>query len=368
MYIDKMFEELKAKMVHELQQVTLSNFNRYEEWAKPHYRIIEQLVELSKMSYEGGSVEADVVLEPTEVLAPEAIVVEPVEVVDTYPVGHVFTFLKKAFGGVIEELKYPIPEELVRKLSMENENKVEVTGIKGQFQDGSPIYEFRIVDRKNVPNPSLAEIKMGIVEEISGRLVVTSTNNGAIFVNESPACLYINEKDAQRFKISKDDIIDGRFYTNNITNSFRATYKYNTDEIEQTTSVESKRLTYRQNNATESESGFSMIDRLDKTPFLNKKILLVGLEGRMNDFKDSLNGVEEIQLTHLTGDEHKQRIRSQILKSDYVIISTQENSHDASKYVAKVCNEFFVPCKSTSADGLFGVLMDVKELIDQQAA
>lgn len=148
MYIDKMFEELKAKMVHELQQVTLSNFNRYEEWAKPHHRIIEQLVELSKMSYEGGGVGLDVVLEPTEVLAPEAIVVEPVEMVDTYPVGHVFTFLKKAFGGVIEELKYPIPEELVRKLSMENENKIEVTGIKGQFQDGSPIYEFSIVDRK----------------------------------------------------------------------------------------------------------------------------------------------------------------------------------------------------------------------------
>lgn len=153
---------------------------------------------------------------------------------------------------------------------------------------------------------------MGIVEEIGSRLVVTSTNSGAIFVNESPACLYINEKDANRFKISKGDVIDGRFYTNNITNSFRATYKYDTEEIEQTASIESKRLVHRQNNATESELGFSMIDRLDKNLFWTK-ILLVGLEGRMNNFKDSLDGVEEIQLTHLTGDEHKQKFALRFL-------------------------------------------------------
>lgn len=368
MYIDKVFEELKEKMVLELKSVTLNNFDRYQEWLKPHHKIIEQLVELRNLNYHSEEVVTDIVLDPAAVLAPEAVIIEPEVVEDTYPIGHTFTFLKKAFGGVIDGMNYPIPEELVRVLSLENENKIEITGIKGHFSDGSPIYEFDIIDRTNNPNPDLAEIKQGIVQEIAGRLVVTDTTAGTIRVNDVPASLFISDKDANRFKITKGDIIDGRFYTNNVTNSFRATYKYKTDEIEKQTSIESKRLLHRQNNVVESESGFSMIDRLDKTPFLGKKMLLVGLGSRENDFKSSLDKTEEIQLTHLSGDEHKQRIRAQILKADYVVIPTQENSHDTSKYVASICNEYHIPCTSTKADGLFGVLMDLKELIEKQAA
>lgn len=369
MYLDKVFEELKAKMVKELEAVTLQDFGKYHEWATPHYRLIEQLAELKNLEFgKEAEPEDSSVVEEDKVKEPLAVLANPEPIVDTYPIGHTFKFLKKAFGGVIDKMNYPIPEELVRAMHLENENKIMITGIKGTFGDGSPIYEFDVVDRTNVPNPSLAEIKQGIVDEIAGRLVVTETTSGSIKVNDEPASLFINDKDANRFRIKKGDIVDGRFYINNIVGSFRATYKYNTDDVEKTTSIEARKLQHRQHNQVDSESGLSMIDRLDKTPFLNKSLLLVGLGSRINDFKQSLDKQEEIDLVHLSGDEHKARIRAQILKADFVFISTFENSHDTSKYVATICNEYDIPFTSTSGDGLFSVLRDAKELIEQQVA
>ncbi|PFH91387.1 hypothetical protein [Bacillus sp. AFS088145] len=59
-------------------------------------------------------------------------------------------------------------------------------------------------------------------------------------------------------------------------------------------------------------STISMMDRLDKTPFLGKKILLIGLEGRINDFRQLLDKGREIDFTHLSGDEQKQFIKHEI--------------------------------------------------------
>ncbi|MES9681671.1 DUF2325 domain-containing protein [Gottfriedia acidiceleris] len=364
MYLNRVFEEIKTAMIKELPNVTLNNFSSHQEWLRRHHNIIEELVEIMNMGYTSIEVKEDIVSEPSAVLSAEAFAEKEVS---EYPVLHTFKFAKKASGGVIEGLNYPLPEELVRTLTLENGNIITITGIKGTFLDGSPIYEFDVTDRTIVPNPDLAEVSRGIVEEISGRLVITGTDKGTIRVDDAPACLYINDKDARQFKIEKGDIIDGRFYTNNVTNSFRVSLKHDTDKVDNT-SIEAKKLLHRQNNITETESGTSMIDRLDKTPFLDKKILLVGLESRINDFKLALYKTDEFEFVHLTGDEHKQRIRAQILKADYVVIPTQETSHDCSKYVASICNEYHIPCTSTNADGLFGVLMDVKDLIEKQAA
>lgn len=351
MYREEIFDQIKEVMVHELQKVRVQDFNRYYEWVQPHYEVLERIAKLPILELQQ---EAESVKEHTE----EAPVIS-----ENYPIGHTFTFVQKAYGGVIHGLNYPIPEDLVRAMQLENGNTIKITRIKGYFDEGSPIYDFAVEDSHYVENPLLAEVKHGIVEEVGRRLLVTESSKGLIKVNGEPAVLYINSKDAERFKVKKGDVIDGRFYTNNVIGSFRVTHKHDTARQEQA-SIESRMLHHRQNTQDESESGLSMIDRLDTTPFLNKKILLIGLAGRINDFKMHLSKTD-IDFTHLTGDEHKQSIRSKILKADYVLLSTYENSHDATKYSAVLCNEYYVPCKSTSADGLFGVLMDAKELIDQ---
>src|SRR5699024_10056470 len=126
---------------------------------------------------------------------------------------------------------------------------------------------------------------------------------------------------------------------------------------------EKRKLEYRQSTKTETTNGFSMIDRLNKKPLTNKKILLIGLSSRVNDFSSYIDKTFEVDMQHLTGDEHKQRIRAQILKSDYVLISTHENSHDTSTFVAKICNDNNIPFKSTHSTGFSGVLLDAINLI-----
>ncbi|MCY9308807.1 hypothetical protein MOF23_07470 [Bacillus inaquosorum] len=369
MYIDKIFEEIKNKMAEELAAVkSLTDFKNYCEWAEQHHKLINQLCEIQSLH------KSKDVNEPQRITVDEDLKGDcPAETIantdEDYPVGNIFKISKKAFGGLIDELNYPIPEELMRVLQLENGNKIKIVGTNGFFPNNTPKYEFEIVDRTNIPNPDLMEIRQGIVKDVGRRLVITETVSGLIKIKEMPVALYVNEKDAARFNIKDGDIVDGRFYSNNIVNSFRTTYKYDTDETEKEESVESKRLSYRQTNQSEQiETGFSMIDRLDKSPFLEKTILLIGLRSRINDFKSSLEKTNEINLVHLSGDEHQARIRAQILKADFVLLSTYENGHDKSKFAASLCNEFGIPFTSTKADGLFGVLQDAKELIGKKKA
>lgn len=364
MYIDRIYSELIAKMVERLSETKLEEFHNYKEWAERHHGIISELVELKKL---------EPVLEPTETATEkveekikEDLIISASP--DPYPINHNFLFEKKAYGGILVGLNYPIPEELVRNYSLESGNVLKIIGTNGYFPDNSPRYKFEVVDSTYTPNPQLMEVKQGKVEKMGGRLVVNETASGqSIVVDESPATLFLQEKDIRspKYRLVEGDIIDGRFYINNI-NSFRVTYKYDTDEINSVETIESKKLNYRQNNPVESEAGTSMIERLDMTPFLNKKIVLIGLGSRVNDFKMYLDKVEDMHFTHLTGDEHKMKIRSNLASADFAIISTYENSHDTSTYCADICNTYDIPCTSTHADALTGVLNDLRDLISKQ--
>lgn len=360
MYRDKVFEEIRNELITKFQQIDFHEFPKFHEWATPHYKILEQLAELNRLEitvkpeiFEDDNLEND--------LESNSIPIEENNL--PYPIGHVFTVDKKAFGAVLSELNYPLPEALIRDMGIENGNKVKIIGHKGNFHSGAPRWDMEIVDHASIPVPGLIEVFQGIVKKISHTLVVNQTvGGGSIWVNDSPATLYINESDKSRYDIKEGDIIDGRFYENNVTGSFRVTYKHDIEEAAQSQSIESRRLHYRKNNSMETEAGINMLERLDKQPLLNRNIVLVGLEGRKNDFSSNLKG-SNIQLTHLTGDEKKTSIRSTLKKADYVLISTFENSHDASKFTAKTCKELNVPCTHTHADGLHGVLMDALELI-----
>ena len=361
MYIDKIYSELIAKMVERLSETKLEEFEAYTEWADKHHTIISELVKLKQLEPV-----VEIPVEEVEEKIKEEIVVSTNP--DPYPLNHNFMFEKKAYGGVIVGLNYPIPEDLVRHYGIESGNILKITGVNGHFPDGSPRYKFEVIDTTCKPNPQLMEVKLGKVERVGGRLVVNETASGkSIMVEDSPATLFLQEKDIHnpKFKITDGDIIDGRFYVNNI-NSFRVTYKHDTEEMGNAETVESRRLSYRQNNPTESEAGLSMIDRLDMNPFLNKKIVLIGLSSRVNDFKMYLDKVEGMQFVHLTGDEHKMKIRSNLASADFAVISTFENSHDTSTYCAEICNTYGIPCTSTHAVALTGVLNDLRDLINKQ--
>lgn len=385
MYLHNVFEEIKAEVANKIISIhSPEDFIKFYEWLEPHKIMVEQINKLQDMSLEFSSetsleTSVDNLNETIDVessenalhtddeqgVTPLPDTAEETKEEESYPIGREFPFIKKAFGGIIEGLDYALHEDYVRSMQLENEYKVKITGIKGQFQNRNPKYSFIVSDKSTrKDNPLLSEVEQGIVELVGKRYVVTKTTTGSICINENPAALYIKEDDVRRFDIQAGDIINGRFYTNNITNSFRVTYKYDIVNDSQP-SVEGLRLTYRQNNKEDDkDSGLAMLDRLDTTPFRNQNILLIGLASRKSDFKDMLRDNVDINLNHLTGDEHKASIQSQIMKADIVLISTRENSHDSSKYVASICNEQDIPFTSTHADGLFGVLQAAKEQLD----
>jgi len=181
-------------------------------------------------------------------------------------------------------LGYYMAEEYSRSYGLENGNVVEVIRQKGNFANGNPIYDFKIVDHKVVNNPDMCEVSSGIVELAGGRLVVMKTVNGSIRVDENSVVLYIADNDQVKHSIQEGDIVDGRFYTNSITSSFRVTNKHDFVNMPSEPSVEEKRLSHRQANPAETEAGRKMIEELDLTPFDGVKILLVGLGTRMTDY------------------------------------------------------------------------------------
>lgn len=381
---EKFFEQIKSKLIVGLQNATLQDFKEYLDWAMPHYRIISELnvIEESFYHLKLKEVSEALVATPSEIKKTEPIeelsiieqpkleikneVKEEPKPEEQFPFGVDHTIALKAYGAVIQEMNYPIPEEVVRNMDLKNGYKVRVKGTNGTFFDNRPKYDFEVVDATEIKNPILIEIKQGKVSEAAGRLVITETIYGSLGKDDQHICLFISEKDAQRKGkvIKKDDIVDGRYYKNNV-NSFRVSQVYDTDTTSNNESIESRKLLHRQNNPMTNESGFSMLDRLDQTPFIGLKILLIGLRSRVSDFAQLIEKCEDVNMIHLDGYEHKMRIRAQIQKADYVIVSTYENSHDATKYTAKICNEYNIPMTATHSDGFMSVLRDTKELIDQ---
>ncbi|MEX3625431.1 hypothetical protein [Viridibacillus arvi] len=386
MYLDDIFKKIKEQVTLEISSVqNTDDFMKFCEWLEPHRIMIEQINILGSIStcssastkfgkevqqLESNSqiiTENETNIDFTEeVLVDEGV--EDLEEVQNYPVGFEFSFSKRAYGGILDHLQYVIPEELVRKLQLESGYKIKIIGKSGHFQNGEPRYNFKVSDvSTRCDNELLCEIEQGIVESNGNSFFITKTIHGEHLVEGKPAKCNIVHKDVVRLGIQEGDIINGRFYSNNITKSFRATYKYDTDYIKQSKSIEEMRLAHRKNNKDDTESlGLAMMDRIDTAPYRNKQILLIGLASRMTDFKEMLKGKEDVSLEHMTGDETKSFIRSQISKADIVLLSTQENSHDTTKYVASVCNELDVPFRSSHADGLFSILLDTKELLDKQ--
>ncbi|MEK1828847.1 hypothetical protein AAAC51_06795 [Priestia megaterium] len=155
---------------------------------------------------------------------------------------------------------------MVRELSLENGYKMKVLGHVDVIQRGRPIYEFEVVGETPIPREDLIEVKHGIVERVAGRLVVSNTASGPVKIDEMLATLFVGYKDTNRLGIKDGDIVDGRFYRNNVQ-SFRVSCKHEIEfEDDTTVSVESRKLQHRQNNQADEEKqkGLSMLDRLDK--------------------------------------------------------------------------------------------------------
>ena len=282
-------------------------------------------------------------------------------------IGKVFPFTLWASGGILEDIQYRLPEDMVRRMQLKNGYKLRIIEKLDNFPDGNPRYAFEVAEEIEVIHERLREITQAIVEARGNHLFIRKTVTSPITLLGRQVELPLRELDAERFHISEGDIINGRFYTNNLT-SFRITWKYPIESEEVVTPVEKARLLQRQTQKKNNTNvGPSMLDRIDKSVLIGKKVIIVGLEGRMNDFNSVLAhpNNRKLNVVHLTGDESEAVLRREIKDSDVVLLSTKENSHDATILGHAICKDLNVPVTSTDADGLYSILISAIELLNR---
>lgn len=368
MYIDNAFNEIKNELTRGVENLTPDNFNDFQTWATSHLDILRKLSELKNVSTplsdteDSNSENEEVEVKADSIKAGKINLGSAEKVTTIYtPIGELFTFAKLASGGVIQGINYPIPEELVKAMELENGNKVLIEGIKGFFDNGSPIYEFSVEDRTAIENNNLKEVEGAIVKSANDKLFIDETSNGVIKdSNDYPVCLYINARDEKKFGVEEGDIVKGRYYLNNIPNSFRVTHKYEMHEKGFLSNIKKEDLS---EPLEKEDDPLNILAEVDKKIFSKKRILLIGLADKVTDFETFINKSENIDLFHLLGNEHKQRIRSQISKSDLVLISTKDTDHDLSYYVSTVCNKYDIQFVSTSSDNFKDIMLDAEKVL-----
>lgn len=382
MYTENILKEIQDSIRKKTESLTLANVHQFREWMKPHQDILDSLSVIHSLEQstpveteENQNQESELpqVVEqeekPVETDAVEEEESDDAEYDDPtypepYPIGRRFEFRLRAFGGSIDEINYPFSEALVRSNGYQNGNILEVVDEIKTAAGQKKRFNFKIVDETVKDNPDLGEIENGIVEMDGTTLIVKRTTNGLIRdKDENGICFFPRLDDVRRFSLREGDIINGRYYLNNITSTFRVTHKHEY-QVDTPKSVDERVREYRQANPSESEPGEKMIDRIDFTDFQNRYIVLLGLPSSMPRFTEALAD-QGFEFVHISPDEHKMRLRKQIQKADMLLIATVENSHESSKYAAHVANQYEIPFTSTHETGLTGIFNDARKLLDK---
>ncbi|MGL4523187.1 MAG: DUF2325 domain-containing protein [Bacilli bacterium] len=269
-------------------------------------------------------------------------------------------------GGVLEGVSFYIPEAYARTRGLENGNTVEITSFDGWENETRPIFDFKIISTTTENNPNLIELKSCPVKKVAGRMYIEETQTGPIRVDDNFRVFYLENNDIDYFKIKEGDIIDARFYREN-ESTFKVCYKLPIQESGVQT-IESKMLSHKGKDfATIEELTPRLIDRLELNLLESKQIVLIGLESRMSDFRNSLKHYR-FKFEHFAGEENRKRLKSAIIKADCILISTRETGHHASTFVASVAQEFNIPLSYTHGTGIFSVLTDTIELVKRSSS
>ncbi|MBQ0139009.1 MAG: DUF2325 domain-containing protein [Kurthia sp.] len=404
MLSEQNFKTLVSHIGENLQKVENRNdLIQFINWLEPYKGLLEQLNRIEELEQsQKFKIDADLLEIPTtsasiesseseishELIQPEQTLVtetleettkeqEPMEelpqpktevVEPSSMIGKEFVFIQYINGGILEGLNYRITENLAYRLQLKNGYRLRILEHIGTFSDGTPRYMFEVSDKTVLFDNRIKVVEQAIVEVENNRYFISRTIAAPIRHKGKQVKLYLREKDIERYHINEGAIINGRFYTNNLA-SFTVTWRYYTNSVNTVTPIEKARLLQRQNQKKKDSThiGPSMLDRINKTLLIGKKMVIVGLESRMNDFKNILAhpNNENLNIVHLTGDEREAVLRSEVKNADVVLLSTKENSHDATISAAAICKDYDVPVTSTDADGLYSLLLCAIGLLER---
>lgn len=275
--------------------------------------------------------------------------------VEDEPEGYVFR--KNLNGGYIE-LPDPndnilLPEFLVREHDLHNGDRVTYTVI------GDKRYSVKVVDTSRRTITNIETFTHGIVsydDSINRYIVERNINNESIRLDDMPQRFLINDKDAQRYHIAVDDIVDVAWYPGHFERG-KVAWKHRTTVTEESQPTVSQRIlnSKQEKPAKKKESVNPVLD--------GATVTLIGLEPYWSKFRQLVAERGGECITHSSKDSETSREAS-IAKSDAVIVGISHTSHSASRHANKTCKEYGVPFASMNGFGGQSFLMEVYDKLN----
>lgn len=275
--------------------------------------------------------------------------------VEDKPEGYVFR--KNLNGGYIEhpdpDDNILLPEFLVREHDLHNGDRVIYTVI------GDKRYSVKVVDTSRRTKTDIETFTHGIVsydDSINRYIVERNINNESIRLDDMPQRFLINDKDAQRYHIAVDDIVDIAWYPGHFERG-KVAWKHRTTVTEEAQPTVSQRiLNSKQEKPAKKKEAVSQV--LD-----GATVTLIGLEPYWSKFRQLVAERGGECITHCSKDPETSREAS-IAKSDAVIVGISHTSHSASQHANKICKEYGIPFASMNGFGGQSFLMEVYDKLN----
>jgi hypothetical protein len=275
------------------------------------------------------------------------------------------TFERKLRGGIIREIGegYFIPERMVRDMGLEHGDKVRIRDTS-KFGDLTR-YHFELAEKANMSDPQgRIQFNYCVVESTATSFILRRHAGGDIMIDGYKDSLKLPIKDTQDFHLCEGDLIDVAFYENNV-DSIRVLWKHEVEAIP----APSKRVAVKKIEEPKEEVDWETKFPINLGLLKGKTILIVGSMYEKAKYQRGFEAIG-INLIHLTGDETKVRMRSQIKKSDIVVVTTQQVGHNGSVPAAELAKEYDKAFAQVDRNGVQYILIEAervyKRKIEQQ--
>jgi len=308
---------------------------------------------------------------------PESTITNQVEMGSTVdaPV-KAYTFARKLRGGYVAELEAFVPEKDVRKLGIEDGDRLFLVNFT-EIED-KKFYTWRLAQRQShdVSHHSIGdrhEFKYCMIEKDLGRLLVKKqmTDEGELNLklDDAPHMFLLREEDIADFRLGEGDIVDIAC-TLSKPDFGKVVWKHKTVETIGRTKLAVNQIIIKPHRKEEKEK-----EKSQSTPkfqdadnvLYGKRILIVGAQSKWSQFIDMFKSFGA-QCVCVTGDEKRPTLEASVRKSNAVVLLMDTIGHHARWTVAKYCKEYQIPFHEVIHFGLATVVRGAIEALSFQTS
>jgi hypothetical protein len=261
---------------------------------------------------------------------------------------------RKLKGGILQTENNQtiyVPESIIRSMSFLPGDLVAAEKISERH------YSFSLVDRPDTPEEiSREQIDYGIVKHKDNIWIVeehiVNGQNQLIKINDTCFAFILSDHEVQEFSLKEGDVVDIAYSMqhDNGDMNYKVIWKHNHEQIESSSPTPAsfyKKKSY-ENSTTEYEG-----PDLD-----NKRVLMIGLEGRKTTMKkivENFNGIFE----WTSGNESSTRYEPMVKRADIVVAFRSEVRHKGTNRAVEYCKKYsklFLDTPTNGVDSFISVL------------